>query len=162
VSRPRPVVERVRVRSRLYALVAGAAAVGIDPTSAQDRERLVELVSLVVVDQVPGLHDRVRPQLVDRHDRRIQDLGRQCLLRPEGRCERRAEPVEPLHACRRLLVSDVRVGELCEDGKRPGRLRARREVGPFDRPFAGPRGEDAAAGAIDIGADERRIRPPAR
>src|SRR5262249_58625124 len=42
----RPVVERVRVRGCLDPLVTGAAAVGIDPTSAQDSQGLIELLSL--------------------------------------------------------------------------------------------------------------------
>jgi hypothetical protein len=157
----RPVVEGVRIPSSLYSLVAGGTAVRIDWSSAQDGQGLIELVLLVVVDQVAGLDDRARPQPIDGRDRCGQDLSRQRLLRPEGGRERPPEPVEPFHARGRLFVGDVCVGELREDGERARRARTRCKVRSLDRLLAGPGDEDAAAGAIDIGVPERRIRRPA-
>ena len=48
----------------------------------------------------------------------VEHLGRERLLRPERRVDRRAQPVEERRPRGRLLVAHVRVGELAERGQR--------------------------------------------
>src|SRR4051794_5457563 len=108
----RAVEERVRVRSRLDAVVAGRAAVRADTSAPQAGEGRRELVRLHVVDQVAGLDDGARPKLVDGDHGRVEHLGGKRLLRAKRGREGVAETVEPLDACRRLLVEDVSVRDL--------------------------------------------------
>ena len=148
-----PVVVRIRVRRRLDSLVAGRAAVRVDAAAAQDRQRLVKLVQLVVVDQVAGLDHGLRMKRVQRAHHRVEHVPAQRLLRPEGRRERSAAPVEQLEPGRRLLVDDVRVGQLREQGEPLDRLRRRRELGAVDERLAARALEHAVAVAVA----ERRV-----
>lgn len=106
VEEPRPagrvegrtVVERIGVVGGLDALVARGARVGVHAAAAQDPEREVELVRLVVVDEVAALDHRLRMQRVHRAHRAREHLRAQRLLGPERRLEGLAEAIEERQA----------------------------------------------------------------
>ena len=134
-----PVVERVGVARALDALVGARAAAGVDAAAVQHGDRCLQLVHLRVVDEVAGDDDGLRRERVQRPHGRQQHVRRERLLRPERGRERGPEPVEELHARRRLLVDDVGIGDLREDGELVADLRRRRELGPVEQRLAGPR-----------------------
>ena len=80
----RAVVVRIRIRPRLHALVARPPASGRDAPASEHRDRFVELVLLRVIDEVARDDDGLRRELVDRLDRRGEDLAGQRLLRTKG------------------------------------------------------------------------------
>jgi hypothetical protein len=151
----RPVDQRIRVAGRLHAVVAGGAAVGVDPPAAQHRERHVQLVLLRVVDHITGLEHGGGMQPVDGRDHAREDERRQGLLRAERRRERRAQPVEHLDPRRGLLVRDVRVGQLCEDGEPLDRSRGVGELGAVGHRLGGADLQPAVAVRIDPRAHPR-------
>jgi hypothetical protein len=168
------VVVRIRVRGGLHALVAGGAAVRVDAAVAQDRQRLVQLVALRVVDQVARDDDRLGLQRVQGLHRSRQHLPAQRLLRAEGGGEGRTAAVEQLQPRRRLLVHHVRVGQLGEERDPSHHAGARRELRPVDQRLAacalqhpvavavaeGLLGRLARRGASAMGQHDREHRGP--
>ena len=92
----------------------------------------------------------------------LEHLRREALLRPVRRRERRAEAVEELDPQRRLLVDDVRVGELAEVEELGACLAARgkrlAEVVADDIALTGPGFEPVVA----VGIDDRLLDGRAR
>ena len=152
----RPVDQRVGVARRLHPGISRRTAVRVDPPAAEDRGRRVELVGLGVVDQITGLDDCHRVQPVDRRHHPGEHERGQRFLGPERRGERRAQPIEHLHACRRLLVRDVGVGQLCERHQSARRPRPRCELGAVAQRLARPPLEGAIPVRVDPGANPRR------
>ncbi len=79
-----PIVGRVRVGGELHAVVAVGPAAGLNLAAVQERERLLELVVLGVVDQVAALDHQVGRKGTHGVDRTAQHLGCERLLGSEG------------------------------------------------------------------------------
>ena len=93
----RAVVERIRVDRRLHPEVATGATAGPRPAPPEDCDGVREFVALVVVDQVAALDHGVGAQRPDRARGAREHLRGKRLLGPEGRLERRPEPIEERH-----------------------------------------------------------------
>ena len=155
----RAVVERVGIARQLDAVVAVRAAAGADRATAQDAQRPGQLVSLVVVDEVPALNDRVGLQVADGTGGGGQHLNGERLLRSEGRLERITQAVEERNARRRGGVQDVGVGDVGQCRDHPGDRPRAAEFGAGDQPLAGTGPERPRPGGIAPGRGERGAGP---
>ena len=159
-----PVEEGVRVVRLLHARVAGRAGVRVDRAAAHDRQRLVELVGLRVVDEVPGLDDLPRALRSQGAERTGEHLGGQRLLRAERRRVRAAQAIEERRAGGRLLVADMGV----RDDPEPRELgpavaaRGRVEVPAVHERLAGGALEHAGSGRVAPRRARRRAALPGR